>query len=116
MSEAAVVPVARGEPFARAWILRHGRAVVGYVVITLGYSIEHGGRDGFIDGLYVVPEARGHGLGWKLLEFTLTAATALGVRTLYLEVETENEYASRLYQRAGFEATSRRLMRLRLRS
>src|SRR6516164_9557146 len=63
MGEAAVVQVARGEPFARAWILRRGRVAVGYVVITLGYSIEYGGRDGFIDDLYLVPEARGHGLG-----------------------------------------------------
>jgi ribosomal protein S18 acetylase RimI-like enzyme len=114
--EAAVVQVARGEPFARAWILRDGSAAVGYVVITLGYSIEYGGRDGFIDDLYLIPEARGRGLGRKLLEFTLTEAAALGIRTLHLEVEAENEYAGRLYRRAGFEATGRRLMRLRLRS
>ena len=116
MGEAAVVQVARGEPFARAWILRRGRVAVGYVVITLGYSIEYGGRDGFIDDLYLVPEARGHGLGGKLLEFTLTEAAALGIRTLHLEVETANEYASRLYRRAGFEASGRRLLRFRLRS
>jgi ribosomal protein S18 acetylase RimI-like enzyme len=114
MGEAAVVQVARGEPFARAWLLRDDRAAVGYVVITLGYSIEYGGRDGFIDDLYIVPEARGRGLGKKLLDFTLTEAAALGIRTLHLEVETENEHAGRLYRRAGFEATSRRLMRLRL--
>ena len=98
MGEAAVVQVARGEPFARAWILRRGRVAVGYVVITLGYSIEYGGRDGFIDDLCLVPEP------------------ALGIGTLHLEVETGNDYASRLYRRAGFEATGRRLLRLRLRS
>ena len=116
MGEAAVVQIARGEPFARAWILSHGRTALGYVVITLGYSIEYGGRDGFIDDLYLIPEARGRGLGRKLLEFTLAEAAGLGITTLHLEVETENEHADRLYRAVGFEATGRRLMRLRLRS
>ena len=115
MGEAAVLQVARGEPLARAWMLRHDRAAVGYVVITLGYSIEYG-RDGFVDDLYVVPEARGRGLGKKLLDFTITAAIAMGIRTLHLELQPANEHAGRLYRRAGFEATNRRLMRLRLSS
>jgi ribosomal protein S18 acetylase RimI-like enzyme len=114
MGEAAVVQIARGEPFARAWIMRHGAAAVGYVVITLGFSIEYGGRDGFIDDLYVIPGERGRGLGGKLLEFTLAEAARLGIRTLHLEVEPENSLAGGLYQSAGFEATGRRLMRLRL--
>ena len=37
--ETAVVRVAHGEPLARAWIARIGREPVGYVVITLCYSI-----------------------------------------------------------------------------
>lgn len=87
-----------------------------YVVLTLGYSIEYGGRDGFIDDLYLVPAARGWGFGRDLLEFALARAAELGIGTLHLEVETENEAATRLYRAAGFEETGRRLMRLRLRS
>jgi hypothetical protein len=58
MGEAAVLQIARGEPFARAWIVRNCGAAVGYVVITLGYSIEYGGRDGFIDDLNLVSCSR----------------------------------------------------------
>jgi hypothetical protein len=43
---------------------------VGHLIITLGYSVEYGGRDGFIDDLYLVPEVR----GW-------IGAVAAGVRT-----------------------------------
>ena len=112
--EAALRQVARGEPMARAWIVRQQGEAIGYVIITLGFSIEYGGRDGFIDDLYLVPSARGHGLGRQLLEFALAQATGLGIGTLHLEVETGNDTATRLYRRAGFEATGRRLMRLRL--
>jgi ribosomal protein S18 acetylase RimI-like enzyme len=83
------------------------------LVITLGYSIEYEGRDGFIDDLYLVPEARGRGLGKVLVDFALSQASQLGVGTLHLEVEYDNESAHLLYRAAGFEETGRRLMRWR---
>jgi ribosomal protein S18 acetylase RimI-like enzyme len=112
--EAALLQVIRGEPFARAWIMRADGDAIGYVVVTLGFSIEYGGRDGFIDDLYLAPAARGRGLGRLLVEFALARAAELGVRTLHLEVEPGNESATRLYRSAGFEETGRRLMRARL--
>jgi len=112
--EAALRQVARGEPLARAWIVRQQGEAVGYVIITIGFSIEYGGRDGFIDDLYLVPPARGHGLGRRLLEFALARAAEVGIGTLHLEVEPDNANAVRLYRGAGFEETGRRLMRLRL--
>jgi ribosomal protein S18 acetylase RimI-like enzyme len=115
-SETAVMQIVRGEPLARAWIARIEQRAVGYVVVTLGYSIEYGGRDGFIDDLYLVPQLRGRGLGKKILDFTLCQAARLGIGTLHLEVETDNEPATRLYRSSGFEATGRRLMRRRLRA
>jgi len=113
--EAALLQIARGEPFARSWIVREDGAAIGYLVLTLGYSVEYGGRDGFIDDLYLVPAARGRGLGGKVLEFALASAAALGIGTLHLEVEAGNEPATRLYRSAGFEETGRRLMRVHLR-
>lgn len=112
--EAALRQIAQGEPFARAWLVRQDDQTLGYVIITLGFSIEYGGRDGFIDDLYLVPEARGRGLGRALLDFTLARAAELGIRTLHLEVETDNERATRLYRTAGFTETGRRLMRFRV--
>ena len=113
-AKAAVLAIAHGEPLARAWLARKGGETVGYVVVTIGYSIEYGGRDGFIDDLYLVPAARGQGLGRRLVEFACREAAALGIRTLHLEVEADNERAERLYQQAGFEQTGRKLMRRRL--
>jgi ribosomal protein S18 acetylase RimI-like enzyme len=113
--EAALRAIAEGETLARAWIARKDGEPVGYLVITLGYSVEYGGRDGFIDDLYLAPASRGRGLGRKLLEFALAEAAALGIRTLHLEVEPDNESAARLYRSTGFAETGRRLMRLRLR-
>jgi ribosomal protein S18 acetylase RimI-like enzyme len=112
--EMAVLQIAKGEPFARAWIAWLAGEAIGYVVVTLGYSIEYGGRDGFIDDLYLVPAVRGRGYGRQLLRFALSQAAALGIRTLHLEVETANENATRLYRSSGFAPTGRTLMRCRL--
>jgi ribosomal protein S18 acetylase RimI-like enzyme len=88
--------------------------MIGYLVLTLGYSIEHGGRDGFIDDLYLVPKARGGGRGRRVLAFALAEAAALGIQTLHLEVEIDNERARRVYRAAGFVENNRRLMSKRL--
>jgi ribosomal protein S18 acetylase RimI-like enzyme len=112
--EAAVRQIARGDPLARGWIITDLGQMIGYVVLTLGFSIEHGGRDGFIDDLYLVRKARGGGQGKRVLAFALGQAAALGIKTLHLEVERDNERARRVYQAAGFVQNNRRLMSKRL--
>ena len=96
-------------------MVRRATEAVGYLILTLGYSVEYGGRDGFIDDLYLRPELRGHGVGRRMVAFALEQAAALGINTLHLEVEAGNADAHRLYRTAGFEETGRRLMRRRIR-
>jgi ribosomal protein S18 acetylase RimI-like enzyme len=112
--EAALRQIAAGEPMAGCWIIRRANEAIGYLVLTLGFSIEHGGRDGFIDDLYLIPAARGGGVGSAVLDFALEQARKLGVRTLHLEVDVANDRATSLYRSRGFAETGRRLMSLRL--
>jgi ribosomal protein S18 acetylase RimI-like enzyme len=113
-SEIALRQIVSGEPMARCWLIRCAANLVGYVVLTLGFSVEHGGRDGFVDDLYLVPAVRGYGLGQTVLDFTLEQARLLGITTLHLEVEPENERAISLYRSRGFAENGRRLMSVRL--
>jgi ribosomal protein S18 acetylase RimI-like enzyme len=84
--------------------------VVGYVVLTLGFSLEYDGRDAFIDEIYLMPRARGGGLGRDALIETERIADTLGVRALHLEVERDNGPAQRLYRRLGYADHNRALM------
>lgn len=95
---------------APTYLLRAAGSVVGYFVLSFGYSPEHGGTDAFIDDIYLIPEARGQGLGRQALDCAVTAAQTRGARVLMLEVEKDNEHAYRLYGRNGFVDTGRRLM------
>jgi putative acetyltransferase len=52
--------------------------------------------------MYLLPEARGTGMGQRLLERCLDAARAIGFRQCYLETLSSMSRAHRLYDRAGF--------------
>ena len=98
------------DALARLWLMRRGDATVGYLCITLGFSLEVGGADFIIDELYVVPSARGAGFGRRALDFAESASRALGAGRLVLEVELANKRARRLYEERGYVAHQRDLM------
>lgn len=97
----------------RAWFIEHEGAVVGYVAICFGYSIEFGGVDAFVDEIYLAPSHRGRGLGTRALALAIDAARELGAHALHLEVDPANPAAMRLYRSAGFGDRRYRLMTLR---
>ncbi|HEX4871448.1 MAG TPA: GNAT family N-acetyltransferase [Nevskiaceae bacterium] len=101
-SLAVLQPLLGESPHGRLWLIELDEAPAGYLAITFGYSIEFGGRDAFIDELFLLPEHRGRGLGRAVLEQLRRAAAALGLRALHLEVARGNERAQRLYHEAGY--------------
>jgi ribosomal protein S18 acetylase RimI-like enzyme len=66
-------------------------------------------------GMYVIPEARGQGVGKKLMEAVLEEADAmLGVEQVLLTVTSHNDAAKRLYVSTGFKVWGREPRALRL--
>jgi ribosomal protein S18 acetylase RimI-like enzyme len=110
--EASIRDVAAGVALAPAFFIIEADAKIGFFVLSLGYSPEHGGTDGFIDDIYITPEHRGRGLGREALSLALEESRKCGVRVLLLEVEANNDRAYHLYQSIGFTDTHRRLLRL----
>jgi GNAT superfamily N-acetyltransferase len=62
-AEAAFSELLRDERLGRVWLIEWQSEIAGYVVLTLGYGMEYGGRDAFVDDLFVRPAFRGKGLG-----------------------------------------------------
>ncbi|MDM0116188.1 GNAT family N-acetyltransferase [Variovorax sp. J22R133] len=59
---------------------------------------------GLLFGMYVVPAARQHGVGAKLVEAVLAAARMRGdIRVVQLTVTQGNDGAQALYERCGFK-------------
>jgi ribosomal protein S18 acetylase RimI-like enzyme len=83
---------------------------VGYFIVTWGYDLEWGGRDSFLTDLYLEPDARGAGLGTRVLASIEEVARHAGAAALHLMVRPANQPAVRLYTRAGFRSPPRTLL------
>lgn len=94
----------------RLWVACERESVVGYLAVTLGFSLEYRGRDAFIDELYVAESHRGLGLGREALQLAESYCRDNGVMALHLEVEHHRKAARALYSRVGFECHDRVLM------
>jgi ribosomal protein S18 acetylase RimI-like enzyme len=102
------------EPQRGRVVLAEEGELVGYGIVVLGYSIEFGGIDGFVDELYVRAPHRGKGLGSRLLDALEAEATRAGAVAVHLEVDVGNERARQLYLRRGYRQHQRRLMTRKL--
>lgn len=94
------------------WLIQAGNDDVGYVVVTFSYSMEFGGRNAFLDDLFIRAPFRGTGLGTGALKEVWVFCAENGVRALHLETGRDNVAAQALYRRAGFKVTDRQLLTL----
>ena len=94
----------------RIWVIEVAGETAGYLAVAIGFTIEAGGHDGFLDELYLEERFRGRGIGRKAVEFAIAISPSLGIRRLSLEVERQNWRAKRLYENVGFIAHDRILM------
>jgi GNAT superfamily N-acetyltransferase len=76
--------------------------LIGYAVLCFGYSVELGGRDVFLDDLYLIPSERGQGLGQSVMDALIGFAWEAGCAAMHLEVVAGNR-AENFYRRLGFQ-------------
>ena len=82
--------------------LRRGRRVIGFAVSRLALD------EAELLSIAIENSARGGGLSRDFLTQHLGHLAGRGVRTVFLEVEENNQPARRLYARAGFIVVGRR--------
>jgi GNAT superfamily N-acetyltransferase len=97
-------------------LARDAGGAVGVAYLSFTWALEHGGRVGWLEELYVVPAARERGIGGALLDAVLATARAAGCAAIDLEVDAAHARAARLYERRGFGQLTRTRFALRLRA
>jgi GNAT superfamily N-acetyltransferase len=100
------------DPEVSAMAEAYARPGAAYFVIERGGVVLGGGGIAPLDGgdgstcelrkMYFLPEARGLGLGEKLLSRCLETARAMGYARCYLETLTGMDAAQKLYAKMGF--------------
>jgi [ribosomal protein S18]-alanine N-acetyltransferase len=119
LRDAAALAQIHGASFHRGWdegefetMLTERNTLVHRLRIgrkTIGFSVSRMAADeAEILSIAVAQSHRGRGLSSNLLLTHLGHLAGRGVRTVFLEVEENNQPARRLYERAGFALAGRR--------
>ncbi|PKA81903.1 putative acetyltransferase [Ulvibacter sp. MAR_2010_11] len=88
-------------PGAAYFVLEeNGRLIGGGGVAQLA---NYDGKVCELQKMYFLPEARGRGMGTKMIDTCLQAAQDLGYEHCYLETMSYMEAAQKLYKKYGFE-------------
>jgi GNAT superfamily N-acetyltransferase len=85
-----------------AWLADDHGQLRGYLIAVRVLSLEHGGLMAEVDELFVLPQARGRGLGAQLLAAAEAALAAGGCVRLQLQLAVANEAARAFYARHGY--------------
>ncbi len=113
-ARAALLTFLRDSTLGLAWLIfdqqSDQQTPVGYIVLTLGYSLEFLGRDAFIDEFFLIESHRSRGWGRKTMEFVEDYACSQGVRAIHLEVVHSNRSALEVYRKLGFYDHEHHLM------
>lgn len=95
-------------------VAEDGTGLLGYALLTYGFDLEFGGRDGFLTEIFVRADARRQGVGGLLLSEVERRARGTGVAAVHLLAYPENEAALSLYRNAGYVVSPRRFLTKRL--
>ncbi|AWZ02118.1 putative acetyltransferase [Rhodobiaceae bacterium] len=106
----ALDQLVKGDPAVKIWIVEADGTPAGYLILTIGFSMYYGGKDGFIDELFLKEQFRGSGGGAEIMHFADVQAKELGLAYLHLEVTETNTRARGIYERRGFAPTGHMLM------
>ncbi|RYD69568.1 MAG: GNAT family N-acetyltransferase [Verrucomicrobiaceae bacterium] len=93
--------------FGTIFLLLADEEVIGYLVAIQSFILEFGGRQTFLDELFIVEKWRGRGFGRQALTAVEVYARESGCCALRLEASRKNARALAMYERAGFEKHDR---------
>jgi len=83
------------------WLARSGGEALGHAVLTVRYTMEHGGLSGYVDDLFVRPAFRRQGVGRALLNALFRECHVRGCKSVQVEVGPNNAPALGLYAAFG---------------
>lgn len=98
----------------RLFVARRDGRVLGMANALVTVSTAQGGRVLLLEDVILRQEARGGGLGRRLVEHVLAWAAAEGMTRVTLLADRANAPALAFYRRLGFEASGMTVLRKRL--
>ena len=98
---AAAAPLLAGNPLGAIWLIGPGRAPLGYVMISFGWSMAHGGMIGWLDEVFIRDSVRGRGIGTEVMHAVVVNLRQAGLKAMHVQVAPDAS-AARFCKRVGF--------------
>ena len=95
-------PLLDGSPLGAIWLIGPARAPLGYVMVTFGWSVPHGGMVGWLSEIFIRPSVRGRGIGTETLNAVSVSLRGAGLRAMRVILPDGDRDATRFCTRAGF--------------
>ena len=103
MTRSEITHALQATTYSGIAFVNQGRQRIGYALV--GTSLDHA----YLQRIAVLPPAQGLGFGALLTESCLRWAAERGAAKMFVNTESDNQPALRLYQRFGFELCGERL-------
>ena len=101
--EQALCVLLRRPELGAVFVLDEGGSLVGGAVVTIGFSLEMGGRAVMVNALRVRSPHREHAQGRLLIDRILAFARRAECRAVVLEPPLDDHQTCRWYDELGFE-------------
>ena len=92
--------------YGSVFLIKQNNNFIGYAILCFGFSLEYGGRDAFIDELFIREDFRNKKIGSEVIDYLCKYARTTGIKALHIEVKEKHKEAGRLYERKGFSVHS----------
>ena len=89
--------------WGRAWLAYSDGKPVGHAVLTVRYTMGHGGLSGYVDDLFVQPSFRRRGVASALLREVFQDCRTRACKAVQVEVGAANVAALAVYARFGLK-------------
>jgi ribosomal protein S18 acetylase RimI-like enzyme len=101
-SSDAVENLIAHEHIGRIWIIEVNKKPVGYFCLAFSYTLEHYGKDCFMDEIYIKPEYQHLGIGSEVIRFIEDFLIRNDFKAIHLIVHLKNLAAFNYYIKNGF--------------
>lgn len=102
------------ERLGHVWFIQDESTDVGYVVVTLCYTMTYGGLSAVIDDFFIQPAFRGQGLGKAALAEVRDLCARSSVRAMLVTTGPDNAPALAVLRKIGFGETDHSYLTLEL--
>jgi len=101
----ALKPLLSGGPEGAIWLVGPPRAPLGYVIVTFGWNVGLGGREAWIEDVFVRPSVRRRGIGREVLHAIGVSLRQADVRAMQVRLPDTDATSISFCSAAGFAPT-----------